>query len=244
MRLTKSAAPTLAALPIPPPPWIVRGSALVVLGHLSRGRARALAAQPRGFMAPPLLGSLGVLGLIHYDDTPVGPYNELALMPGVLWRQMLPGMLISHMLVDNARSRMAGRALWGLPKELARFAWTDQQIAVTTPTGTPLLTAARRTPAGSSRARPHAARPPLPNLHDGWLGCRGPSRPRHARHSTRQPVCLPRHPGARPLPRVAYRPLPPQNLDGMGSVVVCPWRQGILRKDTKRSARAIPPTSA
>ena len=128
------------ALPIPPSPWPVTGSALVVIGHLSRARARALAASPRGFIAPRLLGSLCVLGLIHYDTTPVGPYNELALTPGVLWRQ-LPGLLISHMLVDSTRSRMGGRAIWGLPKELAHFTWAEQQIAITTPDAQPLLTA-------------------------------------------------------------------------------------------------------
>src|SRR5579875_1579954 len=95
-----------------PTPWNVAGQALVIVGHLSRRAARALAGHPRGFAAPPLLGSVAVLGLISYTDTPVGPYHELAFTPGVLWRD-IPAALVSHMLVDSARSKMAGRALWG-----------------------------------------------------------------------------------------------------------------------------------
>jgi hypothetical protein len=129
----------LMALPIPPSPWLVRGSAVVIIGRLNRARARQLVAGPRGLLAAPGLGSVCVLGLIQYDETPVGPYSELALIPGLFWRQ-LPGMLVSHMLVDSARSRMGGRALWGLPKELARFTWGTQRVSVATPEETPLVT--------------------------------------------------------------------------------------------------------
>ncbi len=131
------ADPTLS-LAVPPTPWVVSGRALVVIGHLGRAHARALAGRPRGFAAPPLMGSFAALGLVDYTDTPVGPYHELAVSPGVLWRD-LPGALVSHMFVDSARSQLAGRALWGLPKELARFTWEPTRVVVSDPADQPLL---------------------------------------------------------------------------------------------------------
>lgn len=125
---------------IPPSPWVVQGSALVIIGRLGRRAARDLAGNPRGLVGLPGLGSIAVLGLIRYDDTPVGPYHEVVVIPGVLWRT-LPGALISHMLVDSARSRLAGRALWGLPKELAHFDWQPERLTVADPTGQTVLTA-------------------------------------------------------------------------------------------------------
>jgi hypothetical protein len=154
------------ALPIAPTPWVVRGQALVILGHLSRRAARQLAGNPRGFAAPPLLGSFAALGLIDYTETPVGPYHELAVLPGILWRD-LPGALMSHMLVDSARSVLAGRAIWGLPKALAYFAWQPQQVAVTDGDGRIILT----TTWHFRHVWPRLALPPLP-----VMTLRGPRR--------------------------------------------------------------------
>jgi hypothetical protein len=153
-------------LVVPPTPWIVAGRALVVIGHLGRADARQLAGRPRGFAAPPLAGSVAVLGLVDYSDTPVGPYYELAVSPGVLWRD-LPGALVSHMFVDSARSRLAGRALWGLPKELARFFWEPERVAVSDPTDRPLLTVTWE----EYGAWPRLGIPPLP-----VMTLRGPRR--------------------------------------------------------------------
>lgn len=123
---------------IPPSPWVVQGTALVIIGRLNSRHARDLAGNPHGLVVVPGFGTIAMLGLVHYADTPVGPYHEVAVCPGVLWRT-LPGALISHMLVDSARSRLAGRALWGLPKELAHFDWQSNHITVADQDGQPLL---------------------------------------------------------------------------------------------------------
>lgn len=155
-----------AALPIAPTPWLVSGQALVILGHLRRNAARQLADRPRGFVAPPLLGSFALLGLIDYTATPVGAYHELAVIPGILWRD-LPGALISHMLVDSARSALAGRALWGLPKTMARFDWQPHQVRIMDAAGQTVLAATWQI----RRPWPRLALPPLP-----VMTLRGPRR--------------------------------------------------------------------
>ncbi|HKD73936.1 MAG TPA: acetoacetate decarboxylase family protein, partial [Ktedonobacterales bacterium] len=108
----------------------------VIMGHLRRRDARALAQHtqnPRGLMAAPLVGSLASLALVRYNATPVGPYHELAISPGVLWHA-IPAAFISDMLVDSVPSWLGGRSLWGLPKALADFTWTansqTQTVAV------------------------------------------------------------------------------------------------------------------
>jgi acetoacetate decarboxylase len=154
------------ALPIAPTPWLVRGQALVLLGHLGRKAARQLAGNPRGFAAPPMLGSFAAVGLIAYTATPVGPYHELTVIPGILWRD-LPGALVSHMLVDSARSVLAGRALWGLPKTLAHFSWQPHAVAVSDAADVPLLAATWQ----ARHTWPRLAMPPLP-----MMTLRGPRR--------------------------------------------------------------------
>jgi hypothetical protein len=140
-------SPVAPDLPVPPSPWRLHGSALVVMGHLCRHDAHALAQHtqnPRGLLAVPLVGSLASLALVRYDATPVGPYYELLISPGILWH-VIPAGFISDILVDSVPSWLGGRSLWGLPKVLADFTWTvnsqTQTVAVTGAVGEPLLRA-------------------------------------------------------------------------------------------------------
>lgn len=80
---------------IPPAPWYLTGAALL------------------------LPSSRGALALVHYEDSPVGPYDELAIAVPT-WR----GPRVVTMLVTSDASRRGGRAIWGYPKELSRLDWT------------------------------------------------------------------------------------------------------------------------
>ncbi|MDQ3815544.1 MAG: acetoacetate decarboxylase family protein [Armatimonadota bacterium] len=81
--------------PVPPPPWHLTGTAVLL---------------PCGWRS--------ALSLIRYDDSPVGPYNELAL--GVLTRH---GPSVIGMWVTSEASLIGGRANWGYPKQLANLRW-------------------------------------------------------------------------------------------------------------------------
>lgn len=66
--------------------------------------------------------------LVRYDETPVGPYSEVAatLIPA-------EGDGYGHIpfiVVDSPASVVGGRANWLLPKALARFAWSDDNRSV------------------------------------------------------------------------------------------------------------------
>jgi hypothetical protein len=61
----------------------------------------------------------------RYDDSPVGPYRELAVgQPAHLGAR--PGMCITTMAVTSVDSRLGGRVNWGFPKELGTLVWLDE----------------------------------------------------------------------------------------------------------------------
>jgi hypothetical protein len=61
----------------------------------------------------------------RYDDSPVGPYRELAVaQPAHLGAR--PGMCITTMAVTSVDSRLGGRINWGFPKELGTLVWLDE----------------------------------------------------------------------------------------------------------------------
>lgn len=66
-------------------------------------------------------GGLGYLMLVNYQNSPVGPYHELLLIPG----KFLPNRLqtISHIFVDSESSTTNGRYNWGIPKQTVPFLW-------------------------------------------------------------------------------------------------------------------------
>jgi hypothetical protein len=81
-------------------------------------------------MKPPwtLTGSMallwsqrGTIMLVHYESSPVGPYDEWAR--GVLTGQ---GPRIVEMLVTSEHSRRGGRENWGFPKQLAHLHWQQR----------------------------------------------------------------------------------------------------------------------
>jgi hypothetical protein len=83
----------------PAPPWHLNGEFVVVP---ARVRPRAIG---------------GVL-LANYTSGTLA-YRELI----VFERATRRGMVISHIYVDDEQSRSGGREIWGLPKELATFAY-------------------------------------------------------------------------------------------------------------------------
>ncbi|MDQ3896880.1 MAG: acetoacetate decarboxylase family protein [Actinomycetota bacterium] len=61
----------------------------------------------------------------RYDDSPVGPYRELAVgEPARLGARI--GLCITTMAVTSVDSRLGGRVNWGFPKELGTLVWLDE----------------------------------------------------------------------------------------------------------------------
>lgn len=80
-----------------PPPWRLTGSAAV------------------------LLSKRGAVALVHYDSSPVGPYDEWAR--SVVTQD---GPRVVEMAVTSEASCRAGRENWGFPKVLANLTWQQR----------------------------------------------------------------------------------------------------------------------
>ena len=65
-----------------------------------------------------LRGAKSATACIQYADSPVGAYEEFAII-----ELSLRGPSVVEMPVTSEASRRAGRALWGFPKELGSLAW-------------------------------------------------------------------------------------------------------------------------
>jgi hypothetical protein len=75
---------------------------------------------------PPELGAcfeaqLGVLMLVDYRKSPVGPYRELLFAIGrnLRWRNHL--FSVTHIFVSTEASAVSGRESWAIPKQTADF---------------------------------------------------------------------------------------------------------------------------
>ncbi|KAK3335860.1 hypothetical protein B0T19DRAFT_407734 [Cercophora scortea] len=82
------------------------------------------------------LGGLGFIQLIRYTETPVGPYDELILAPGLFAypfedkdgkKTTKTARRITRIYVSQKHTCWNGRTNWNIPKHLARFEWTENQ---------------------------------------------------------------------------------------------------------------------
>jgi hypothetical protein len=92
----------------PPPPWRLRGQAVFLLDT----------KHP-------------VLGLIHYSDSPVGSYDELAGFAFTLRGLKFSGPRVVRMWVNAERALRGGRHGWGFPKQMAQLGWESDGARVT-----------------------------------------------------------------------------------------------------------------
>ena len=127
----------------PPEPWRLRGDLhtsvfLVPLADVP--------VEVPPDWSPVRLGRYGIVGTawVSYRAGSVLVYDELmsTLLVRQGWR-VLP--TITHIWVDSVASRDGGRALWGIPKELASFDFAGDRFGAATARGPIAMgTAARR----------------------------------------------------------------------------------------------------
>ncbi|MBZ9753386.1 hypothetical protein K7W42_21360 [Deinococcus sp. HMF7604] len=89
-----------------PPPWRLRGQALVTV----YGRPDP-----------------GALLLLRYAASPVGPYDEVMWVTLGAPSPAGPRPQVTRIAVGTPQSVTWGRANWGIPKTLARFEWQGSQ---------------------------------------------------------------------------------------------------------------------
>lgn len=136
--------------PIVAPPWRLSGCGYLILLAPAASRREAGGAatgvHPRG--------GFGVIMVMDYRRSGVGPYRELLYIPGrVSVRakergsavvRTVRGHSISRIYVTSELSRSSGIVNWGIPKEVGRFIWkpveaSTETILVTNEFGAPML---------------------------------------------------------------------------------------------------------
>lgn len=111
---------------LPPTPWDLRGDFFAVGGMIPLERARTVI--PSDLEIVPVLPgmTMGAIGLARYGEGSTLTYSELVVVSGLVRSAGRVGGWISHIYVDDETSLAGGRHIWGLPKELATFAWDRQ----------------------------------------------------------------------------------------------------------------------
>lgn len=122
------AGPSQDTCPVapPPPPWRLRGRAILLLQQLRIEDARAYVPAALD-IAPIAPGkTLGILYLASYETGSTLCYHELIVVPALVRHGLKFGGWISHIYVDEPRSVAGGQQYWALPKELAAFQWSEE----------------------------------------------------------------------------------------------------------------------
>ncbi|KAK8097631.1 uncharacterized protein PG998_013117 [Apiospora kogelbergensis] len=130
-----------------PAPWALHGTVYSVASVLPPGELPAKAYGPLERAAPgyttaaEYVGLLGMIQIIRYTDSPVGPYDELLIVPGYFkyahvdaqgrtTERLNPS--ITRIYVSQKYTARNGRLNWNIPKHLAKFDWTDEPDGSTT----------------------------------------------------------------------------------------------------------------
>lgn len=109
----------------PQPPWATVGWAafrayLVPVEHVR---------VPEGLEIEARAGrTLGLLGVVDYRPPSPLAYRELVWMPARVRARGRRGHFVAKMFVDDERSLAAGREVWALPKQLARFELSEDLV--------------------------------------------------------------------------------------------------------------------
>ncbi len=104
-----------------PPPWRLRGSGYVFVFSFKPWFLRNGGSLPPELVGPHFEAELGVLMLVEYRQSPVGPYREMLFAAGrnLRWRHHL--FSITRIYVSTAASAVNGWENWGIPKRTAEF---------------------------------------------------------------------------------------------------------------------------
>ena len=127
----------------PPAPWKLKGLILQSIRLIPLEKARSF-TPPHLDIVPVLPNrTLGLVTIARYGAGSALEYNELIVSPALTRYQRRFGFWISHIYVDNEHSRAGGREIWGLPKEIAQFYWSQDQHQVEVQQGTQRLCSLR-----------------------------------------------------------------------------------------------------
>jgi Acetoacetate decarboxylase (ADC) len=113
----------------PPEPWALRGQLRVAVFLVPARDLPTIPPELADAVRVIRLGRRAIVGAAWVEYEPGGVLAYKELLASVLMRDGLrPRVTITHIWVDSVASRDGGRALWGIPKDLARFEFTSVSI--------------------------------------------------------------------------------------------------------------------
>jgi len=132
-----SSPPTI---PHVPAPWTNKATIYTFPFYVTSSRARNLpsvAYSPleagSSFADGTCVGGLGIVQVLRYSDSPVGPYDEMLLAPGNFEYNVnedgkdvkKSNLRITRIWVSQKHTCYNGRKNWNIPKHLARFEFIE-----------------------------------------------------------------------------------------------------------------------
>ena len=103
------------------PPWHLQGDGFILNYWVSPSFIKQASDF---YLAPSPLGRVIQVMLVRYQNSPIGPYNELLILDHpLLSKRRLSS--IPKIYVSTLESVVHGQHLWGIPKEHASFEWSE-----------------------------------------------------------------------------------------------------------------------
>jgi hypothetical protein len=119
-------------MPYPPAPWTLKGQSLQSLHLVDISKSRLFVPSELDIVSVLPGKTIAGVYLAIYGAGSALEYHELIVVPALVRYGKQFGAWVSHIYVDNPDSVAGGREIWGLPKELAEFTWTGDQIGQVT----------------------------------------------------------------------------------------------------------------
>jgi acetoacetate decarboxylase len=109
-------------------PWRLKGYGFLALYWVDIDRVRPSIPKELQIFSFLPGKTLGGIYVASYEDGSTLQYHELISVSALIIHQGEIGAWISHIYVDNPDSRVGGRTIWGLPKEMAEFKFQFEGI--------------------------------------------------------------------------------------------------------------------
>ena len=101
---------------LPPPPWEFPNARVWYQPTFVPVQAARAVTPTSGLTLLSLFGwTLGGVFVVEWQDSPVGPYQEVAVLSGLVARGLSIGAWASHIVVTTDTAVLAGRSVFGLP---------------------------------------------------------------------------------------------------------------------------------
>src|SRR5664279_5096185 len=117
-----------ASASYPPAPWQLRGWGVATVQTVDVRAARGLVPRDCPIVAVAPGRTLGGLLFVSYESGSTLVYRELTVAAALVRVGKRLAFYLPRIYVDSAASLAGGRAIWGVPKEMANFEVTTSDV--------------------------------------------------------------------------------------------------------------------